>query len=220
MARNFAESSGGAECVFCDIQQQPQSPSDVITQLADGYTFLVPALGMIVPGNYLHVAQQHVTSFAQLDAATLGETYQNRQAALGHLSKIFGDYVVVEHGSDGLKDTELGAGACIDHAHAQLIPDGDGRVRRRMHAQLGWTPLAKPEDLTAYAGRPYIYMGHDDLHYAIPEPHLTSQWARKQTAEALGLPAYDWALCDPYPHMHLLETMRRLSNAALELYDS
>jgi hypothetical protein len=213
-------SARGSDCVFCGVQESPGSPYDVVTPLADKESFLVPALGMLMPGNYLQVARKHVTSFAQMGATTLNELCRSRQQVLKRLSSVFGSYIMVEHGSDGLTENGLGSGACIDHAHNQLLPDPDSRIWERMRSQpLNWTRLRQPEELENYAGRPYIYLSRNHEHYAASNPQVRGQWARMQAALALGQDVYDWAVCDPYPHPHLLATMRGLSKLALESYE-
>jgi diadenosine tetraphosphate (Ap4A) HIT family hydrolase len=220
MSDNRYAVAGETACVFCDIQNTPSSPYDVVTPLADNETYLTPALGMILPGNFLQVTQKHVTSSAQMGTEALRKMHRSRQEVLNRLGKAFGACVAVEHGSDGLTGHTLGSGACIDHAHTQLIPDKKGTIWGRMRAEnLGWEQLQHPSDLLHYAGRPYIYIsrgGADtEEHYVAPDPQVRSQWSRAQTAAALGLAEYDWALGDPYPHPNLIETMRKLSELAL-----
>ena len=90
------------DCPFCDLPENPPSPVNVCQAVGDGQTFLTPALGMLAEGNFLWVTREHVTSFTALGRQALEALEIEIQPYEARLSKVFGDYFRIEHGSDNL----------------------------------------------------------------------------------------------------------------------
>jgi diadenosine tetraphosphate (Ap4A) HIT family hydrolase len=177
-------------CPFCDLPDEPAIPYNVRRPVDGGDVSIMTGLGMLMPGHLLTVTKEHLTSFAQMDREWLKEFNESLQKHLEYLSKFFGTYVTVEHGSDNID--RYGSGGCIVHAHQHLIPDLE--VGEHMQEQLPWEQLDSYEDLAELRGRPYIYLGKLGMHYAVANPKLQGQWTRRQIAEVRGLDNWDWML--------------------------
>src|SRR5688500_2666258 len=91
-----------ADCMFCGMQQAPKSLYDAQHFLPGKHLFMVPALGMLMAGNFLVATTAHHTSLAQMGADRLTAEKPHIDALLDYLGERFGPYVVVEHGSDNV----------------------------------------------------------------------------------------------------------------------
>lgn len=178
------------DCRFCEYLPDPQTAFQVAELLEDGDILVKPGLGMQMPGYFLTITPEHVTSFAQLDTGRLARIDEAVTEFEDKVGPLFGTYFRVEHGSDNI--TVCGAGACMEHAHQHEIPGDD--IGSHILKQLPWKEIGKFENLADFAGEPYIYLGHAGMHYVVANPALPGQWARRQVAQVRGLDSWDWAL--------------------------
>jgi hypothetical protein len=177
-------------CPFCVGFESQYELFDIGQPLGSGNVVLKPALGMMLPGYFLGVTENHLTSFAQLDNDKLAEVDETLAFHEKYLGSKFGQYFRLEHGSDNI--TDCGSGGCIEHAHQHLIPSPVSA--ELIKDELPWEQLDTYADLADFRGQPYIYLGHLGLHYAVANPSLPSQWVRRKVAEAEGLEEWDWAM--------------------------
>lgn len=110
-------------CDFCIRLSQPPSERPWYDfyplEVAETFT-VVPALGPVVPGHVLIVANRHVPSMARLSPRESEALDALVRRWRGRLSETFkSDVIAFEHGSSDLDHT---AGACIVHAHWQMVP--------------------------------------------------------------------------------------------------
>lgn len=111
------------DCDFClrlTPGYQPTSPYDfAVVGVSESFQ-VVAALGAIAPGHVLIVSNEHVPSMASLSPKCRSELLELTKSWRERLGAHFGNEIVVfEHGS--LSDESTG-GACIVHAHWQLVP--------------------------------------------------------------------------------------------------
>lgn len=192
-------------CIFCEVLPNPRSAFDVSQPIGNGNVSIMPTLGMLLPGYLLAVSREHITSFAQLSSDRLQEVDGSLANIDTQLSPLFGDYFRCESGSDNVAQF-CGSGGCIDHAHQHLVPAAD--VGTHILKALPWEQMDAYEDIAAYRGKPYIYLGKAGLHYIVPEPNLPGQWMRRQLADIRNLRSWDYAL-DPGLN-NLNETLTKL----------
>lgn len=193
-------------CPFCDNVLGRQSRSAYDEPLVDRPTFLViPALGMFLPGYLLMISRSHVGSFAHMGIDELGDIDLWRTRHMTHLSEEFGEYFCFEHGmGDAVRES---TGACVSHAHLHLIPGS--AAARLIRNELPWQPIGEYKEIASLRGQSYSYLGWRGCHYVVPEPVLPGQWVRRQTARAMHLQNWDWAVYAG--DAELGETRRRLT---------
>lgn len=179
-------------CPFCISSKDSRVPFDEEFPFDEHEDLAIkPDLGMLMPGHLLVITQAHLTSFAQLDRERLSTIDEQLSLYEPALASSFGNYFRIEHGSDNLR--AHGSGGCIEHAHIHLIP-ADEDAGPYIQAQLPWEQLDQYDDLVELRDRPYIYLGRSSMHFVIPDPNLSGQWARRQVAAVRGLEQWDWAL--------------------------
>jgi diadenosine tetraphosphate (Ap4A) HIT family hydrolase len=202
------------DCPFCDLPESPDSLNELSSPI-DEYddVLLKPDLGMLIPGHLLAITRNHYTSFAQLNRSRLKSIDNALSLYETALGEVFGRYFRIEHGSDNIVNS--GSGACIEHAHAHLIP-ADEDVGLNIQEQLPWQQLDSYEDLSEFKGAPYIYLGRLAMHYAVPDPRLSGQWARRQVAAIRGLEQWDWAVCNSKKELN--STLDGLRNFPLRIF--
>jgi diadenosine tetraphosphate (Ap4A) HIT family hydrolase len=181
------------DCPFCRGSDSSVALFAISQPLRGSDVVLTPALGMLMPGYLLGVTRHHVSSFAQYDEDQLRKIEERLSHAEQYMSNKAGydSYFRFEHGSDAVDACRPGAGACISHAHQHLIPDE--QVAEAILASLPWERLSDFTDLTSLRGEPYVYFGHKDEHYAVRNPRLPSQWARRKIGEIRAIEHWDWA---------------------------
>lgn len=191
-------------CVFCDAPERSAGVSAFSIALSLGDVALKPARGMLRPCYFLAVSKKHVTSFSQLGRASLDEV--NR--SLAHIEKgiaempimkaaNYDSFMRVEHGSDNVRASCRGAGACIDHAHQHLVPCLPETLERVLCADksISWLAIDSYDDIADFAGRPYMYVGGRTGHYVAPDPELPGQWVRRIISREDGRPdEWDWGV--------------------------
>lgn len=179
------------ECVFCpDHLAASTSDFDEVVSVSDD-AFVVPALGMMVPGYFLAVTHVHVQSLASLSSATATTLYNWVLEQCTRLAPLFGEYLVVEHGScPGVM-----SGSCIDHAHLHLVPLAD-QIGDLLLVEPGvnWRIIDAPSALAGERNRGYVSLYHRGDYYVAHDVRLPSQWLRRIMARELALPVWDWAL--------------------------
>lgn len=198
------------DCTFCDVMPDPQSAFDVNQSIDSTGVSIMPTIGMMLPGYLLAVTDAHMTSFAQMNNGELTKVDDALTVIEDELTPLFGGYFRLESGSDNVR-LSCGSGGCIDHAHQHLVPATD--VGAYILDKLPWKQLDAYEELAAYRGRPYIYLGMAGLHNVVAEPGLPGQWMRQQLATVRDLPVWDWAL-DP-GRENLLETFAKVKETKL-----
>lgn len=179
------------ECVFCPHAiESSTSPFDrVIASGTRGY--IIPALGMLVPGYFLSITNRHVVSLSQLEATEIEQFYSWALKFCSEWSGTFGEYLIVEHGSC----SGSYAGSCIEHAHLHLVP-----LQREIanvlltDAGLSWRRLSSPSEIAKERGRGYISLAGGGSLYVARDIRVPSQWLRRVIARELSLDVWDWAL--------------------------
>jgi diadenosine tetraphosphate (Ap4A) HIT family hydrolase len=184
-----------ANCVFCEPREL--FVFDIGQPLGKGTVILKAARGMLLPGYLLTVTREHITSFAELPSSELAEIDSLFTHVETELGEKFGTYFRFEHGSDNVQQCRAGAGACIEHAHQHHIPAPDAAeyILSQGHPdkhKLDWQKLSSFEDIAAFRGAPYMYLGYAGVHYAVADPGVPSQWVRRQVAKVRQLPEWDW----------------------------
>jgi hypothetical protein len=188
----MAEEPREPPCPLCRrvIEQDSKSPFDRIL-LTGKRSVIVPALGMFVPGYFLAVSNWHTSSYAAHGLEGLRDIELLISTSLRLMTPHFGDYVIFEHGQ---RPDAIGSpGSCIDHAHMHMVP-GSEELQSTLLSKLDWFELKKYTDLSDYGQDDYTYLRFRNRHYCAVNPHLESQWFRRQVAEMLGIELWDWAL--------------------------
>jgi diadenosine tetraphosphate (Ap4A) HIT family hydrolase len=152
---------------------------------------VVPALGPLVAGHVMVIARDHIGSLAEVGEARAHEYEELRNRVAAHIGS---EVLEAEHGS-----RLDGEGACIEHAHVNLIPgahqhfdlldyERDGQeVRGTLELQNHQPPYVY---LRGVEGRLYRAAG------------LPSQVIRRELWARSGRDDWDWAL---FPEYQLVE---------------
>ena len=164
------------DCDFCVRISNPeyrQSAYDFMLLEKTADFHVVVALGALGPGHIMIVSNQHRSSVAQLpDGARLGlESLIAKWRA--QLSVRWGDDVIlIEHGSS----RQIASGACIFHAHIQLLPSrlGGSLIDADMRRVASFKELAR-----AYSRQGYLLIGLGGELWVMPDPGVKSQHFRR-----------------------------------------
>lgn len=182
-------SDSTSACPFCAANLQGSiSPFDQVITSAPNLK-VIPALGMLVPGYFLAISEEHHLSFADLEETQLAELERSLLDVTGRLATVFGEYFIFEHGSCSTSRS----GACIDHAHFHLVPLAED-LGKSLAASMPWRELQSFSDLHQFSGTPYAYLRQRGHHLVMRDPELPSQWLRQKIASFLGHDLWDWAI--------------------------
>jgi len=195
------------DCVFCPDSLAASTSEFDETVAETGEAFIMPALGMMVPGYFLAVSRNHVQSFAHLTPVTVTAFYDWVIERCRAWTPLFGPYLIVEHGScPGAR-----SGSCIDHAHLHLVPLAN-QIGHVLLAEPGvnWTPAVGASVLADKRDSGYVSLHYGGDLFIADDVCLPSQWLRRIIARELALPVWDWAL--DFGRPNLSRTMARLSD--------
>ncbi len=108
-------------CVFCEALTNRKSALENTELLGSQHFVVIPALGPLTVGHAMIVSRKHYPSLASLGATGLSE-YQDLVNQLRRSApSLLGSSLEAEHGGTHLDP----AGACIAHAHINLVPSSD-----------------------------------------------------------------------------------------------
>lgn len=167
------------DCDFCIRMDPSHSPSSWydFAELESSRNFrVVVAMGSIAPGHLLLVANEHTPSMASVPTAHQAELRDLTKTWAARLRARFGGEVVVfEHGSVGIDAT---SGACIIHAHWQIVPMPAGRAA----PPEDFVPIRWNVHVSDLANREYLLMEHEAGSYVSPPGWAAAQpqfWRRR-----------------------------------------
>jgi diadenosine tetraphosphate (Ap4A) HIT family hydrolase len=157
---------------------------------------ILPALGPIVLGHVLVVTRDHITSLGQTGRSTIDEYEALVESVIRRPGYSRRDLLEAEHGSS---DQES-AGACITHAHVNLIP-GLGSLVEVLDHELPRLPIEPSPAGLLFPPPPYIFMRAAD-HVRLFRAHdVGSQRIRRAIFERLSRDDWDWAV---FPHLDVV----------------
>jgi diadenosine tetraphosphate (Ap4A) HIT family hydrolase len=174
-------------------------------------------LAPLVAGHLIVVPRQDIPSFAVLPEEAWCDWQQFRKRLVETLKDHWSRPIVFEHGST----SAMRGSACITHAHLQLLPIDADLVEEMQRDGLRPIEIADQRDIQARAEaeRPYFFVetaaGRAWFSWA-DQPVMPSQYLRRITARALGLPdpAWDWGVA--VRRDLLRETVSRLRARAID----
>jgi len=157
--------------------------------LSEGYTLILPT--------------DHYYSVGSLPDSLLKEVLEQKEKIVGAIRSKFGSVICYEHGA---VSAEHRGGACIDHAHLNIIPGCIG-FRDLIARDYEEVPINGLRDLSRFSSQqlPYLYVEDvNGLQYAYKIPYqIPSQYLRQVWARALKRSEeWDWALYGNYELMH------------------
>ena len=150
----------------------------------------------IVPGHYLVLPKQHLTSISQIPNEWWPELERIIDQVVKFLTSKYGAPFLFEHGSSPDVSGSVG-GACIEHAHIHLIPK-EISVIDKLHEYATnsidnhLTSMAKL--LQGINGSYLFYQDQSGRGCVVTSTKrpLPQQFIRKLVAEISGIPNWDW----------------------------
>ncbi len=210
----MSEPLSRTDCPYCTGipgigAQPPSNPRTVFDEVLflGPAVAVTPTIGMFVPGYLLAITHEHVTSFAALGDSTLAKVHVWLTDTVAQLSKLFGEYLIFEHGSGALR-TDASTGSCVTHAHLHLMPLPEAALQR-IERELPWDEVESFPSIARWGRRNYALLGYRDRWKVALDVDLPGQWIRRVVATVLGrAELYDWALYSG--HAELGMTLDRL----------
>jgi diadenosine tetraphosphate (Ap4A) HIT family hydrolase len=183
------ELSGGADTAFERVYDG--EPSERIISRSENLTLLADMSPLCV-GHLLLVPNTHYLSFADVVEDHCAEVEHALNCLFGHYTKIFGEPVILEHGSS----PEMDHVACISHAHLHVLPLEWEAVHEAMSGDgLYWTELNGVEALAKFGdgGPAYFYCAdRSRFHLYDARRDLRRQYLRSVAGRILGIPDPEW----------------------------
>jgi diadenosine tetraphosphate (Ap4A) HIT family hydrolase len=186
------------DCLFCRIGEgdEPYMGHPENTILLESHSFYVkPALGHFVEGYCLVVSKDHLQTMAELDDQEYVELEELLSEVSRRLTSLYdGGLCSFEHGA--VCPTSR-AGACIDHAHIHLLPNGSDLTPKL--AALESKSISSLGELRWFDSRRKSYIYYESRPgvrrvYSCDE-RVPSQFMRRLLCEHLGMDRdWDWRL--------------------------
>lgn len=166
---------------------------------------IVPSLGQIVEGYLLIITKYHYLSMSHLPIEYYEELKSLIDTARDMIKKLYDKKVIIfEH---GMMCKEKRAGACVDHAHLNIVPCNKD-IFPFFYKKLKFKSLTSIEELKGHydKGEPYLYYSSPTLQQmsaAVPN-YLPSQYVRKILAkEVYNTRKWDWKIYPEREQMSL-----------------
>ncbi len=189
-----AELEGNVDASLFGRLYSGDPPSRVVTTTKHLVAFV--DLAPLAPGHLLVVPRKDVPSFAALPRAA----WTDWQALRGHLVEVlrrqWQQPVLFEHGSTWA----MRGGACIAHAHLQLLPIDADLAQEMRTDGLQVVEISDQKEIPrdTKRERPYFYVERSGSAWFAwaDEPAMPSQYLRRLAARILGLsdPTWDWGV--------------------------
>jgi len=168
---------------------------DRIIKKSDNF-LIVPSLGQIVEGYLLILTKYHYLSMSHLPIEYYDELKSLIDTARDIIKKLYDKKVIIfEH---GMMCKERRAGACVDHAHLNIVPCNED-ISSLFYEKLEFKSLSSIEELKRqyYKDKPYLYYCSPTLQQmsaSVPN-YLPSQYVRKILAkEVYNTRRWDWKI--------------------------
>lgn len=172
-----------------------------VLEASDDCVAIVDLSPMVV-GHVLVCPRAHYYSMAGALRDTNFHLWPFLSRFLSRYEKVFGEYVVVEHGST----EDMAGSACISHAHLHIVPIALAGVLERMRSDgLALTSIDSWEDLSrvAIGDHPYFFAtDNENFRIVVNPPRTQSQYFRIVIGAAVGISPdeCDWAVVNRRHH--------------------
>lgn len=188
------------DCDFCprlngEMPERPWYDFSVVGKRDEFYTVL--ALGALTPGHVMLVTRSHVECMAQLS----GDNLINLTSAVDYWTHAISEVwerpcFVFEHGGPSYS---CASGACITHAHLQLLPLSVNPIRDEARFE---SFASLPEALMYARQSGYLLYAWDGWFHVMRDGHVPGQFFRRRIAGVLGQPD-EWDYL-AYPNYHYI----------------
>lgn len=209
------------DCDFClrlsgEMPERPWYDFSVVGQQGELF-YVVLALGALAPGHVMIVTRSHVDCMAQLPSGSLRDLESAVSIWTRTINEIWGrPCFIFEHGGPSY---DCGSGACVSHAHLQIVPLLVNPIR----AASRFKSFESLADALIYAeASSYLLYAWGGEFHVLRDCNVPGQFFRREISTSLGRPD-DWDYIT-FPNYSYIMTSkdglaRHLNNNSAESID-
>lgn len=198
-------------CTFCYPSEEYDITPEILHVFDD--TYVLPALGNMIPGYVLLIHQEHVDCYGALSEDEISDCKREKEIVADILREEFGACCMFEHGRVGACMKRNDSKICF-HAHVHCLPVSDDLIehvsdRYTHHEAEDWTQLSELYDEFGH----YLYVEEDSgdkAYFEVGDEPVERQYLKQVACEAADIDG-KYANWQEYPRWDNIDrTLTRL----------